>query len=248
MENELLRRALDLAHRAEKYAAPTNSAFLTPAEQQELRALAARERDITMVFHGGGTDCDRMCAFFLPSWQEEAELDPGGAIGALKISCAFGAPGHRDILGSVLGLGVKRESVGDIRIFGETAYLFCLGSVANYLAQNLEHVGRSGVKTAVIPLSEVPALERKYKKVTFTVQSLRLDSVCGGMFGLSRSNANAQIVQGNVTVNYSPCLKPDRILHPGDIISLRGRGKGTLLEPGGTSRKGRQFTQAEIWE
>lgn len=248
MENELLRRAQDLARRAEKYAAATNSPFLTPAEQQELRAFAAREREVCMVLHGGGAECDRCCAFFLPPWQEAADLEPGEAIAALRITCAFGAPGHRDILGSVLGLGVTRESVGDIRIFGETAYVFCLGSVADYLAQNLERVGRCGVKTARIALSEVPMPERKYKKVTFTVQSPRLDSVCVGMFGLSRSAANAQIQQGNVTVNYLPCLKPDQSLHPGDIISLRGRGKGTLLEPGGTSRKGRQFVQAEIWE
>ena len=39
METELSRRALDLARRAEKYAAPTNTGFLTPAEQAELDAF-----------------------------------------------------------------------------------------------------------------------------------------------------------------------------------------------------------------
>lgn len=247
MENELLRRALDLARRAEKYAVPTASGFLTPAEQQELRGLAAREH-IAPVFHGGAADCERCCAFFLPSWQEEADLDPSEAIAALRITAAFGSPGHRDYLGAILGLGIRRDCLGDIRIKDDTAHVLCSASIADYLADNLEKVGKCGVKTARISLSEVPPLERKYRKVTFTVQSLRLDSVCGGMFGLSRSSAHAQIMQGNVTVNYLPCLKPDQQLSPGDVISLRGRGKGTLLEPGGTSRKGRQFTQAEIWE
>lgn len=247
MENELLRRALDLARRAEKYAAPTASGFLTPAEQQELRCLAAREH-ITPVFYGGAADCERRCAFFLPSWQEETDLDPSEAISALRVTAAFGNPGHRDYLGAILGLGIRRECLGDIRIAGDTAHVLCSASIADYLADNLEKVGKHGVKTVKIPLSAVPSLERKYKIVTFTVQSLRLDSVCGGMFGLSRSSAHAQIMQGNVTVNYLPCLKPDQLLHPGDVISLRGRGKGTLLPPGGTSRKGRQFTQAEIWE
>lgn len=244
MEHELYRRALDLAHRAEKYAAVTNSGFLTPAEQQELRMLG----ELSPVFHGGDEACERKCAFFLPSWQEQEALEPASAIGALQIHSAFGTPGHRDYLGALLGLGIKRESLGDIRIFDNTAYLFCLRNIADYLVQNLEKVGRCGVKTTQIALSEVPVPRRHFRTVTFTVQSLRLDSVCSGTFGLSRTAANAQILQGNVTVNYLPCLKPDAMLHPGDILSLRGRGKATLSEQGGTSRKGRLFIRSEIWE
>ena len=248
MEADLLRRALDLSRRAEKYAACTNSGFLTPAEQQEMKQLCARERDMTMVFHGGAADCERRVAFFLPSWQEPEDLEPSTAIAALRITAAFGNPGHRDFLGAILGLGIKREALGDIRITDEHSYLFCLENIADYLSQNLEKVGRWGVKVAKIPLSEVPPPVREYKSVTFTVQSPRLDAVCGGMFGLSRTTAHAQILQGNVSVNYVPCLKPDALLHTGDVVSLRGSGKGTLLEPGGTSRKGRQFIRAEIWK
>ena len=248
MEADLLRRALDLSRRAEKYAVCTNSGFLTPAEQQELRILTARERNMTMVLHGGAADCERSVAFFLPSWQEPEDLDPSGAIAALRITAAFGSPGHRDYLGAILGLGIRREALGDIRMAEEHAYLLCLENISDYLVQNLEKVGRCGVKAARIPLNEVPPLVRQYKSVTFTVQSLRLDAVCGGMFGLSRTSANAQILQGNVSVNYLPCLKPDAPLHPGDVISLRGSGKGTLLEPGGTSRKGRQFIRVDIWK
>ena len=248
MEADLLRRALDLSRRAEKYAACTNSSFLTPAEQQETKMLCARERDMTTVFHGGAADCERCCAFFLPSWQEPEDLDPAEAIAALRITAAFGNPGHRDFLGAILGLGVKREALGDIRMADDHTYLLCLENIADYLVQNLEKVGRWGVKVVRIPLNDVPPLVREFKNVTFTVQSPRLDAVCGGMFGLSRTSANAQILQGNVSVNYVPCLKPDAALHTGDVISLRGSGKGTLLEPGGTSRKGRQFIRAEIWK
>ncbi len=244
MDNDLLRRALDLSHRAEKYATPTNTGFLTPAQQQELRTL----RDVSPLFHGGGEDCERQVAFFLPSWQTPEALAPEEAISALRITAAFGTPGHRDYLGAILALGVRRECLGDIRMADETAFLFCLSNMADYLAQNLEKVGRIGVKAKKIPLSEVPSPQRQYKSVRFTVQSPRLDAVCGGMFGLSRTSASAQILQGNVCVNYLPCLKPDAPLHPGDVISLRGSGKGTLCESGGVSRKGRQFISAALWK
>lgn len=245
MEPELARRALDLARRAEKYAAPTNSGFLTPAEQAELQAVCAREREINMVLRGGGTDCERRAAFFLPSWQEE--VDESQAIAAIRVTAAFGSPGHRDYLGAILALGVRRDCVGDIRVSDNTAYVFCLESIASYLLANLESVGRCGVKTARVPLSEAPQPERQYKTVSFTVKSLRLDSVCAGAFALARSAASAQIAQGNVSVNYVPCLKPDAPVRPGDILSLRGRGKATVGETGGATRKGRQFITAAIW-
>ena len=246
MELELSRRAIDLSRQAEKYAAPVHSGFLTPAEQAELKAVCVRER-LEMTLRGGDGDCERKAAFFLPAWMEEDALDISEAISAIRITSAFGSPGHRDYLGAILGLGVRRDCLGDIRISDNTAHLFCLSTIADYLLANLEQVGRCGVKTAAIPLSEVPPLERKYRSVTFTAQSLRLDAVCGGMFNISRTQAAAQIAQGNVSVNYIVCLKPDRAVGPGDVVSLRGRGKGTLDEIGGTSRKGRQFITAQIW-
>ena len=174
-------------------------------------------------------------------------LDVSEAISAIRITAAFGSPGHRDYLGAILGLGVRRDCLGDIRIAENTAHLFCLSTIADYLLSNLEQVGRCGVKTEAVPLPYVPPLERKYRSVTFTAQSPRLDTVCGGMFGLSRTSAAAQIVQGNVSVNYLVCLKPDQAVAPGDVISLRGKGKGVLDRLGGTSRNGRQFITAQIW-
>ncbi len=246
MEPDLLRRAMDLAGRAEKYAAPTNTAFLTPAEQAALKCLVRGEPQITMELYGGGTDCDRKCAFFLPSWQEA--LDEPEAIGAVRITVAFGTPGHRDYLGSLLALGVKRESLGDLRLVEGGAYLYCLHSIQDYICQNLEKIGRCGVKATPAALEEVPPLVREYQPVTFTVQSPRLDSICGGIFGLSRTAAQGRILQGSVFVNDTPCLKPDTTLHPGDVITLRGSGKATLRPPGGTSRKGRIFIHADLWK
>ena len=246
MELELARRALDLARRAEKYAAPANSGFLTPAEQAELEAVCARER-LDVALRGGDGDCERKAAFFLPSWMDAEALDVSEALSAIRITAAFGSPGHRDYLGAILGLGVRRDCLGDIRISDNVAHLFCLSTIADYLLANLEQVGRCGVKAAAIPLSEVPPPERQYRSVTFTAQSLRLDTVCGGMFRISRTQAAEQIAQGNVSVNYIVCLKPDRAVAPGDVITLRGRGKGTLDAVGGTSRKGRQFITAQIW-
>ena len=127
------------------------------------------------------------------------------------------------------------------------AYVFCLPSVAPALLE-LEQVGRTGVKAAAVELAAVPVPERKVRPVTFTVQSARLDAVVSGMFRLSRTSAAAQIRAGAVHLNYTECLRPDAPVAPGDVLSLRGAGKGSVTEVGGISRKGRQFVTAELWQ
>ena len=233
MEEDLLRRAADLAERCERTATVTSTAFLTPAEQYALTNWA-RHRDCTLVLHGGGAGCERRAAFFLPFYAEH--------LCAVHFSAPFGAPGHRDYLGAILGLGIRREWVGDILVQDHGAYVFCLPSVAPALL-GLEQVGRTGVKVAAMPVPE-----RKVRPVTFTVQSARLDAVVSGMFRLSRTSAAAQIRAGAVHLNYTECLRPDAPVAPGDVLSLRGAGKGSVTEVGGMSRKGRQFVTAELWQ
>ena len=75
-----------------------------------------------------------------------------------------------------------------------------------------------------------------------------MDSIVSGMFGISRSEAVRQIEMGNIFLNYSCCLKQDNKIKENDILSLKGRGKGRVIGLGGTSRKGRQYVKAEIYE
>jgi len=43
-------------------------------------------------------------------------------------------------------------------------------------------------------------------------------------------------------------LRTDAGVKVGDVISLRGMGKGEITELGGLSRRGRQFVGAEIFQ
>ena len=178
MEEDLLRRAADLAERCERTATVTSTAFLTPAEQYTLTNWA-RHRDCTLMLHGGGEGCERRAAFFLPFYLTAEDFDPAEHLRAVHFSAPFGAPGHRDYLGAILGLGIRREWVGDILVQDHGAYVFCLPSVAPALLE-LEQVGRTGVKAAAAELAAVPVPERKVRPVTFTVQSARLDAVVSG--------------------------------------------------------------------
>ena len=189
MENsDLLRRAEDLQRRCEKNGVLTATHFLTPAERFQLERWAKTQPGCRLVFSGGHPDCERTVGFFLPDWLDEEWLPLDEQICALELSAPFGNPGHRDYLGALLGMGIGRERLGDIWVKDGSAVVFCLPGVEKHLL-SIDKVGRDAVRARPLPLTEVTPPERKVKKKSFSVQSLRLDAVAGGLFDLSRSEA-----------------------------------------------------------
>ena len=239
--NDLIRRAEDLAARCERTSSVTATAFLTPAERMELQNTPSL-RGTAVVYSGGGTECERTCAFFLPFYLTAEELDPSEYISAVHFRSFFGEPGHRDYLGALLALGVRREWVGDIRIRGAEAWVFCLPSVVKTLAE-LDRAGRYTVRGEEIALADVPEEEVKTETVSFTVQSLRLDAVTAGLFHVSRTTAAELIRPYYYPRHYVGTT--DAAIRDGDVISVRGKGKGTVTDTGGRSRKDRIFVTAE---
>ena len=245
-KTDLLKRGEDLARRCEQRGIVTNTGFLTPAERWALE-LDPDLRTCNMIFHGGYPDAERTIAFFLPDWMEDETPDVSEHICAIRLTAFFGEPGHRDYMGAILGMGVGREWVGDILVDGEDAWVFCQPSVLRHLL-SIEKVGRFGVKAEQMELADIPAGEKRAEERRFTVMSPRLDAVAAGLFHLSRSETARQIALGVLNLNYTPCLKPDAQVTEGDVLSLRGAGKGRIKEIGGSSRKGRLFVTAEIYK
>lgn len=245
--NELLKRAEDLCSRCERSGVVTSTGFLTPAERYSVENWAKHKSACTLLFSGGHPDCERTVAFFLPYYMEREDFSPGEYVRAIELKAFFGTPGHRDYMGALLGMGIGREWLGDIWVKEDTAVIFCLPSVLRHLL-SIDKVGRYSVKAREIALGEVPAPERQVKQVSFSVMSPRLDAVTAGMFYLSRTEAAKQIAAGNVSLNYAVTDKTDAPIREGDILSLRGAGKGKITGTGGTSRKGRLFVYAEIYK
>lgn len=245
--NELIRRAEDLCERCGRSGSVTMTGFLTPAERYELQKWAERSADCEFVFCGGAEDSERSAAFFLPYYMDIADFEPSEYIRAIRLKAFFGEPGHRDYMGAILGMGVGREWVGDISVRGGEAYVFCLPSILRHLL-SIDKVGRYTVRAEEISLKDVPAEPKKVQQHSFSVMSMRLDAVAGGMFRLSRTESAKHIAAGNVSLNYAPCEKTDAVVKEGDIISLKGAGKGRVTGTGGVSRKGRLFVYTEIYK
>lgn len=244
-ESEMYRemaRFADLIRGAERGRRAVFSEFLTPDAQARLIALARREGLETGLF-GGGEDAERAVVGI---WQEGCEPDCS-PIRIVRITWdgRYAAPQHRDVLGACLGLGLERETLGDIRLEGSSAYVAALPAIAGYLEQHLDSVGSASVRSSEYD-GEMPAAEQGARAVV-NVPSLRLDAVLAQTLRLSRAKAQTLIRGGAVSRNWAEETRPDVELAEGDVISVRGHGRVKIHAVQGESRKGRLFIEVETF-
>lgn len=244
---ELFPRLRDLHKRCINKNIITNTFFLTPREQMEARDFCRRELGTYPFFFGGYPKAERRMAFFLPDWADPDTFDPSPYLKAIEARTPFAAPSHRDFLGSLMGMGIERECVGDILVRGEQAWFFLTPAIAPHVLDSMVHVGRDGVSLSEIDFEALPHFEAELKEVTFTVQSLRIDAVVSGIWKTSRSSVQDLVLRGDVTLNYFPCLDKDASVQTGDMISLRHHGKAKILSADGKSKKGRTFVTAGVF-
>lgn len=238
----LLARVLDQQQRADQRGIPTYTAFLSPAEQAMSADLLMAAAPGQGVLHGGYADAERKLWGFLPDWLDE-DLWLAGEdcpLAALEVRVPKGAKlTHRDYLGSLMGLGITREKIGDILI-GETgAQVIVLRETLPILLAQWEKAGRYPVTLTPLPLDQLAPTPGETKEVRATVASVRLDAVVSAGFSIPRSRAADLIRGGRVMVNHRPCEKADKVVEAGDVLTCRGLGKCVLTEIGGTSKRGR---------
>ena len=147
---------------------------------------------------------------------------------------------HRDNLGAVLNLGIDRACLGDILVEEDAAYLFCLERMADFIRDNLIRIRHTSVYVEQVE-AENFHYEPKYKEVSGTVASVRLDKLLALAFNASRSSLTGLIEGGKVFVNGKLVTSNGYEPKEGDLISVRGMGRFRFRETGGQSKKGREY-------
>lgn len=154
---------------------------------------------------------------------------------------------HRDFLGSLMGLGIKRSVLGDIVVKNNTGYIFCLDSIADYVVQNLDKVRHTCVKCRVVQNLPAGAVEEPEEK-EIIVASLRLDVLAAAVYNFSRSGVKELFVQRKVFVNSALCENFSYNVKPGDIVSVRGNGRFKCGNVLGSTKKGRTVLQIFVYK
>lgn len=229
----------DLARIAQKSGTARFTSFLSEGEQAGICALCARS-GCTPLLWGGTEEAERcVLGVFPPGDEPDRALFPFTSFHA-AIPHGFTLT-HRDFLGALLALGIKREVVGDILIEEENAYFFVLDAAAPLVETELGLVGRVGVSVRACGTEEIEAagIRQKFEERSASVASMRLDAVLSAAAHLSRQEAARLIGMGLVAVNGEVKQKTTVTVQDGDKLSVRGKGKFRIEADGSATRKGR---------
>ena len=244
-ENLLKKRFLELSERSFSKNIYTFTEFLSPAEQALLKSCV---KGVPYHFEGGYENFEKamavfgsedLCGYIEPAPITFIKIEPC----SMKFS---GELSHRDFLGSIMSLGIRRSTLGDLIVKNNIAFAPCLDSIADYICENLVEIKHTNVRCSKVEYIPDDMLPQPIES-EFVVASERLDSVISSIYKLSRNESKGLCEHEKVLVGGVPVLNASYTPKEGDIISVRGHGKliycGIKLE----TKKGRLRCVAKIY-
>ena len=209
--------------------------FVSPSIWNQISSTCANY-NVKSFSNGIFKDADRRMLSF--SCFEEPITYP---INLLKISSSskFGTLNHKDYLGAIMSLGIKREKLGDLIIQDSICYAPVCCDISNYIIDNLNTIAHQTCQVVEFDYSMDDLPKRQFQERIVISTSLRLDGMVSSICNVSRSNAVELITSGKILVNYFQCLKKDKIIKNNDILTIRGYGKFRIADIIGVTQKDR---------
>lgn len=134
---------------------------------------------------------------------------------------------HKDYMGSIYSLGLKREVIGDIFVQNSCGYLICIKTAKEYILNNLFKVSNQNVmvKEVNILSEEVQTLDVEFKDIKIISPSMRADAILSEVYNLSRSEVKDKISRSDLYINSKNSFYGSELLEENDIVSFRKYGK-----------------------
>jgi len=242
-DNELLKKRLsELSQRAYERGFNTYSEFLN---MDEISTALGLDYPCAYLLFGGYEGAERRVIGF----GEELENS------AFPICCIKIEPlqqkfadtlSHRDFLGSLMNLGINRNTLGNIIIKDNCGYLFCLESISEYITENLTRIKHTSVKCAVITNDfELVLNEPEEKEIV--VSSLRADAVISAVYKLSRNQTAELFSKELVFINSKAVTKSSVLLKENDIVSVRHKGRFIFCTELRKTKKDRIVVEIKVY-
>lgn len=207
---------------------------------EEIKEISSLNKDNLKVYYYGGYDgAERVRAIIQNEYYEKPiEDDFCISIYQAKFKKEYQEIGHRNILGSIMSLGIERNTFGDIYINDNIIYLFVSREIENYLINNIPMIMHQRLEFKKIELFDESYL-KKYSEIIIQVSSMRLDAVIARSLNISRNKSVEIIESGSVFINHLECKSITKQCCIGDMLSIRGFGRITIVEYQKTTKKGR---------
>ncbi|PWG00643.1 YlmH family RNA-binding protein [Levilactobacillus bambusae] len=223
---------------AEDQYRPVLTHFLNPRQVYIAKTLINRNDDVHVQFNGGHFNAEMQRALVYPNYYEPVLGDFNLAALNVNYPVKFAELHHSTILGTLLGEGgTDRNVLGDILTDGETWQIITEAGMADYFESQITHVGKVKVRLEPVGLDQVVTPINEWEPESVFLTSLRLDTIVGSGFHLSRHRSKELIEAGRIRVNWGEIDKPDYELAVADIISVRGFGRIRLDSIDGQTKK-----------
>ncbi|MBU9712438.1 RNA-binding protein [Evansella tamaricis] len=216
---------------------PKLTDFLDPRQQEIVRSLVGHQDDLHVSSWGGHSDAERKRILLYPSYFEPDISDYDIVVFELEYPSKFITIEHRQILGALMNVGLKREKFGDILNNDIRFQVILAKEVADFVKWNFTSVGKSKISLREILTTDILSLKEQYTHLEVTVSSLRLDTVIAEVYKLSRSKVKPLIESGFVKVNWKVIEDPSFSLQVNDVLSVRGKGRCEFVSNNGKTKK-----------
>lgn len=246
-----INRIIDRIERSDKNNKIDLTDFLDPGQISLVKCIANTLKSVNVYFDGGFEKSERKRAIVVPYSINFSGLD--FQICTLKITTSkFSRElSHRDFLGSFVGLGIKRDMLGDILISDEgAAYIITTNNLKEFLINEFSKIGREQIKICQVDLEVLQGIIPKidYIETNIIVTTMRLDSIVAAAFKLSRSTSANLINQKKVKVNFRIQESTHANIEQESIISVKGFGRCKIEKVVGQTKKERYILNVKIYE
>ncbi|KGG79565.1 RNA-binding S4 domain protein [Caloranaerobacter azorensis H53214] len=242
----VMRKILDKIEKVLKNHEVVYSDFLDPYQRRLSYSILNRFSDLNYFEEGGLEEAERKSIIIYPFYLNKEDIE--NPIGLIEIIGNFRRRlSHRDYLGSILGLGIKREKIGDIYLHDDFAQIVLHRDILDFVKLHLNKVGNQNVYVEEISLGEIKQGVTEYIEKNITVSSLRVDNVISTVYNVSRSKCLMYFNQNRVKVNWEPIRQPFHLVDETDLISVKGEGRFLIYKNLGKTKKGRHKLIIKIY-
>ncbi len=253
-EKIIFSHALDIALRSESRNTVESGNFMSDSAQMRCTQMLEKAGFHNFFFWGGYDSAERVCPVFYTEYCTEKTIKSTPELAEIIFIKATldrfnknAALSHRDVLGSLMGLGIERDSIGDISMTEGGCVFAAKSAISSFILENLNKISRYPVALSITQGADMIKLN-DCEMFNDTVASLRLDAIIAAIYNTSRSVASGAIESGLVSINGITIKKTDSSVNQGDKITYRSHGRTQLTEINGMSKKGRIRIQYLKWK
>ena len=249
----LVSKVLDKLEFVQKKNSIETTDFLDMHQKTVAEKVLKSQKITNYICYGGYSNAERVMIIIYPEKLEDVfnnnQYDFNNIVRVIRVILQNEMKGkysHRDYLGAVIKVGLKREKVGDIIVNLDGADLIVSKDISKYIVDSFKELTRFS-KSDIYEesIEKLNITEPKTEVLNIIIPSMRMDSIVSELIRTSRSKALEIINAERVFVNSEVITKNSKMLKENDMITVRGKGRFKIIKILNSTKKGNLVLEVE---